>query len=94
MGYGGEANKLNVGDTFMYGQNTTPVSFSTDIGIASTYGKVVIRSEVDHEIDNVLVFTNELAYLVCELQGKSPVSQKEVIMLPPFKVPCFVHLKK
>ena len=90
MGYGGTEANLKVADEFMYEQRSTPVSFTTHLDVARTFGKVVIRTEIAFDETCALLFTDELAHLVSMMQDKPPTSQKEVILLPPFSIPCTV----
>jgi hypothetical protein len=61
----------------------SPLSFSTDLSIAQTFGSVVVLTHLNVNQTDALVVTDELATLVCQLRNIAPETQKEVIVFPP-----------
>jgi hypothetical protein len=60
-----------------------PLSFSTELKIAQSFGPTVVRTLVDPNHPLGLVVTDELSVLVSQLRNIRPETQKEVIMFPP-----------
>lgn len=78
---------------FVYTNDQNPLSFSWDFQIAQAFGSTVIRTHLDPKKEEFLRYTDELAALICERRKIPPMTQKEVIVLPPYSLHCHVMEK-
>lgn len=81
-----------VGDRCDYRLHS-PLSFSTEEGIAEAFGPTLVRTMANPAHTPMLVITDELSTLVSRLRNINPETQKEVILFPPTNID-FVILKR
>jgi hypothetical protein len=77
---------FSVGDVFTYDGKESPLSFTTDIEIARSFGKVVVEIVLNPSKTPVLCMTEEVSAVVCERRRIQPETQEEVILLPSFNI--------
>ena len=59
------------------------ISCSTNIDIAKMFGTDITSFEQNLSRVSCLRLTDEIMQLVCDIRGEEPVSQDEVILMPP-----------
>jgi hypothetical protein len=79
-----------VGHEFVYSNKANPLSFSTSIRIAQAFGSTIVRCHLVPAKESFLVITDELCAIICERRNIAPVTQKEVIVFPPYELHCHV----
>lgn len=83
-----------VGETHQYLLKDAPLSFTLDEGIARAFGKTVVRTRVFPRKERALVMTDELCALVCKRRNIALQTQKEVLLLPEFRIDFVIHEKR
>lgn len=73
------------GDTVML-TVTTPISFTTDRGIAAAFGSTLLSARPGQYLNQFLRVTDELSAIVCARRNVELVTQKEWVLLPDSSV--------
>jgi len=76
-----------VGDVLSYENKANPLSFTTDISVATQYGDMIVASLLDTGTYDILELTDELMYLI-SLKNKvlEPFTEKEIILVPAYNI--------
>ncbi len=88
--FGNAVKEYAANHTFVYSNRRNPLSLSTSYQIAQAFGPTVVRVRLDPKKVNFLRITDELAALISERRKIKPMTQKEVIVFPPYELTCHV----